>query len=313
MQRGDRFAKIKEEITIKKERDVIQWHPAFCSATELEFLENRKNLEFHREVNLSKKPLQMDLLIIKKLADISLINEIGHIFREHNIIEYKSPNDSMSIDDFYKTIAYACLYKATKGRQVDDIKAEEITISMFRERYPRELFQDIRTLGMVVELYQDGIYYIKGKVPFRTQIIVMNQLNQQKHESLRVLSQKLIEEDARNFLKKMEVLTEPGDRELIDSVLHVSVAANQEVYEKVKGGTIMYEAIKNLFKEEYEEIKAQTVKEAEEFKAQTVKEAEELKAQKMKEAEELKAQIIKEAEEEAKRIKEAACLFRDGK
>ena len=117
-----------------------------------------------------------------------------------------------------------------------------------------------------------------------------------------MLSQKLIEEDARNFLKKMEVLTEPGDRELIDSVLHVSVAANQEVYEKVKGGMIMYEAIKNLFKEEYEEIKAQTVKEAEE-----------LKAQKMKEAEELKAQIIKEAEEEAKRIKEAACLFRDGK
>ncbi|RGD63822.1 hypothetical protein DXA98_14275 [Lachnospiraceae bacterium OF09-6] len=73
---------------------------------------------------------------------------------------------------------------------------------MFRERYPRELFQDIRTLGMVVELYQDGIYYIKGKIPFQTQIIVTNQLNQQKHESLRVLSQKLIEEDARNFLKR---------------------------------------------------------------------------------------------------------------
>ena len=75
-----------------------------------------------------------------------------------------------------------------KQRKADDIKAEEITISMFWERYPRELFQDIRTLGMVVELYQDGIYYIKGKVPFRTQIIVTNQLNQQKHESLRVLS-----------------------------------------------------------------------------------------------------------------------------
>ena len=45
-----------------------------------------------------------------------------------------------------------------KQRKADDIKAEEITISMFWERYPRELFQDIRTLGMVVELYQDGIY-----------------------------------------------------------------------------------------------------------------------------------------------------------
>ena len=42
----------------------IQWHPAFCAAAELELRFNKDDLEFKREYNLSKKPLQMDLLII---------------------------------------------------------------------------------------------------------------------------------------------------------------------------------------------------------------------------------------------------------
>ena len=44
----------------------IQWHPAFCAAAELELRSNKGDLEFKREYNLSKKPLQMDLLIIEK-------------------------------------------------------------------------------------------------------------------------------------------------------------------------------------------------------------------------------------------------------
>lgn len=44
----------------------IQWHPAFCAAAELELRSNKGDLEFKREYNLSKKTLQMDLLIIEK-------------------------------------------------------------------------------------------------------------------------------------------------------------------------------------------------------------------------------------------------------
>lgn len=45
----------------------IQWHPGFYGAAELEFISNKGELEFQREFNLSKEPLRMDLLIIKKL------------------------------------------------------------------------------------------------------------------------------------------------------------------------------------------------------------------------------------------------------
>ena len=98
----------------------IQWHPAFCAAAELELLANRADLDFQREYNLSKKPLQIDLLVVEKLDDVSIQNEIGRIFRRYNVIEYKSPGDGMTIDDFFKTVGYACIYKGL-GETVDQI------------------------------------------------------------------------------------------------------------------------------------------------------------------------------------------------
>ena len=40
----------------------------------------------HEEYLLSKKPLQMDILIIKKLKDIQIRKDIGRILRHHNIL-----------------------------------------------------------------------------------------------------------------------------------------------------------------------------------------------------------------------------------
>lgn len=111
---------------------MIQWHPAFCAAAELELLANCEELDFHREYNLSKKPLQIDLLVVEKLDDVSIQNEIGWIFRRYNVIEYKSPGDGMTIDDFFKTIRYACIYKGL-GEMVDQIPVDQLTVSLFRE------------------------------------------------------------------------------------------------------------------------------------------------------------------------------------
>ena len=66
----------------------IQWHPGFYGAAELEFLSNKGDLEFQREYNLSKEPIRMDMLIIKKLADVRIKNELGHIFKKYNNIYY---------------------------------------------------------------------------------------------------------------------------------------------------------------------------------------------------------------------------------
>ncbi len=46
------------------------------------------------------EPLEIDLLVIKKEASVRIENEIGILFRGHNIMEYKSPDDALDIDAF---------------------------------------------------------------------------------------------------------------------------------------------------------------------------------------------------------------------
>ncbi len=127
---------------VSKQELKKQWHEGFYGAMELEFKDDASNLTFTREHYLSKEPLRMDLLVIKKEIDKPIVNEIGHIFRKHNVIEYKSPNDNLSIDDYVKTVGYACLYKSLADT-VDGIDLQDITLTLVRDRYPREMIKKL--------------------------------------------------------------------------------------------------------------------------------------------------------------------------
>lgn len=131
---------------MKNAPDKLQWHPAFCAAAGLEFHEDIERLELKLEYNLSKEPIRIDLLIIKEGSTGQIKNEIGHIMRMYNVIKYKSPEDALTIDDFYKTIGYACLYKGY-GEYVDAVPINELTISIFREARPEKIFLTLQKYG----------------------------------------------------------------------------------------------------------------------------------------------------------------------
>lgn len=98
-------------------KEIFQWHPAFYAAVQVELEEEKELLTFTNEYQLGTKPREVDVLIIKKEADTPLHKNIGKIFRKYNLIEYKSPTDYLSMDDFYKGLAYVCLYKSDTGEQ----------------------------------------------------------------------------------------------------------------------------------------------------------------------------------------------------
>lgn len=223
----------------------IQWHPAFVAAMGLELKQNRDDLIFEKEYNLNTKPLEIDLLVIKKTASVQIISEIGRLFKGHNIVEYKSPEDHLDIDAFYKTLAYGCLYKAY-GETVDAIKAEDITISILREAKPVELFRYFKEHGCSITETCRGIHYIEGTTWFPTQIIVTNELDQDSHEWLMALSGKLKKEDIRKLLGDRNSLTEKLDRDLADSVLEVSIGANKKIVDELIGEENMYDVLMEL-------------------------------------------------------------------
>ena len=232
------------------------WHPAFCGATEWELKDNRDDLEFDPEHQLSKEPLRMDMLVIKKDPKVSIKNEIGSIFKQHNVVEFKGIGDELSRDDYYKAIGYAALYKGL-GKHVNEIPAEEITLTLIREAHPRELFKMLEGYGVSASEKYKGIYYLTGNTVFDTQIIVTRELDGNKHASLKILSKNAQESDVRKFLEEAKLAKEPGDLQNIDAVLQVSVSANRELYEEVRRDEKMCQALKELMKDEIAEERAE--------------------------------------------------------
>ncbi len=234
----------------------IQWHPGFVAAIALEFAENRGDLIYEKEYNLNTKPLEIDLLVIKKNKGVILDNEIGKFFRGHNIMEYKSPNDYLNIDTFYKAGAYASLYKSY-GRMVDEIKAEDITVSIVRERKPEGLFRYFKEHGMTMANPHQGIYYVLDGVLFPTQIVVSKELKKENHIWLHALSEDMGRQDLRELLEKVSSIKGNYERELADSVLEVSIRANSGIAEKLRGDDNMCQALLELMEPEIMEIKRQ--------------------------------------------------------
>ena len=224
----------------------VQWHPGFVAAMNLELAKNRDDLIFVKEYNLNTKPLEIDLLVIKKDTDASIENEIGEIFKGHNILEYKSPQDHLDIDTFYKVGAYASLYKSY-GETVDAIKADDITVSLVRDAKPVELFKYFEAHQYSITCPCRGIYYIEGAVLFPTQIIVTRELESDAHIWLKALSDRIEKQDMEELLKRISLLTEQGDREMADSVLEVSAQVNWQKFYELRGDGSMSEALLEMF------------------------------------------------------------------
>ena len=228
-----------------KETGTIYWHPAFYAGIQIELLDDADNLEFESEHLLSKKPMQIDILIIKKESDRPVKKNIGRFFRKRNIVEYKSPDDSLSVDDFYKVYGYTCFYKSDTAA-VNEIPLEELTITLVSEGYPRELIRHLREVrGYEVENTEDGIYSVTGdKIPI--QILVTRQLSRKENLWLRSLTNKL---DTRENAKQLvEDYVEHKKNKLHKAVIETIMRANQKLFEEVNGmSDIFMEIVQEKF------------------------------------------------------------------
>ena len=229
-----------------------KWHPAFCNIIELELMENAEGLTYDSEHNLSREPLKIDLLVIKKKQNEVIKNEIGKIFLGHNIMEYKSPDDSMNIDTFYKVLSYACLYKADTGA-ADEILDTDITISLIRERKPIKLLKQLKEKYRV-EQEGKGIYRVYGML-FPMQIIVTRELERSQHIWLKSLTLNMDITQAEELLESYDRLKEDF-RIKAGVVVNLVSDINNEVFEEiVNGGERMSEALKRMVMPEYGELK----------------------------------------------------------
>lgn len=239
-------------ITLEIE-DKIQWHPAFCSAMELELREYKKYLRYEREHNLGKMPLKIDFLVIRKNPSVTIKNDIGDFFLGNNIFEYKSPGDDMNIGTFYKALSYACLYKSEAGN-VSEILNMDITVSLVREQKPVILLEQLAEKYEVIKK-SDGIYRISGLL-FPIQILATGELDPKTHVWVTSLTRTIDRIRTQRLLNSCSKLEDDEDRRNADSVVNVTSEANIELFKRmIQEGDQMCEELKELLAPEIMEFK----------------------------------------------------------
>ena len=237
---------------MEEKKKLLQWHPAFYAGLQIDFADEAQYLEFENEHMLGSKPMQIDVLIIKKDPAKRLKKNIGRIFCTYNIVEYKSPEDSLTIDDFYKVLGYACFYKADT-KKVDEIKAGDITVSFVCSHFPEKLFRHLEKIQTYQkEQVSAGIYYIRGAM-FPVQVVVTKRLPEAENLWLRNLTNDLGGDE--KAWELLGVYKKHQTEKLYQSVMDVIVRANEERFQ-VSG---MCEALEELMKDRIEELEEQAV------------------------------------------------------
>ena len=232
--------------------DKIQWHPAFDAALQIELEAEAEYLEFEPEHLLSKKPMQIDVLV-KNEKDVKIQKNIGRIFRQYNIIEYKSPDDRLNIDDFYKIYGYACLYKSETGA-IDEIPATELTITFVCYNYPLKMLQRLEhDKKLIIENIENGIYYLIGdSIPI--QLIIIPKLSKESNYWLNNLRNDLKSGgEIRNFI---EQYGKKKNSKLYQALADTIMRAN---WKELKEERKMCEALRELFADDLRESREEGV------------------------------------------------------
>ncbi|MCL2191471.1 MAG: hypothetical protein FWB79_05740 [Treponema sp.] len=220
--------------------EAIPWHPAFVEAIRLELGEYADDLEFLAEHQLTREPLRIDVVIIKKKREVTLKKNIASIFRGVNVVEYKSPDDYVSVRDFYKVYGYACIYVSLEK----DADVTDTTLTFVESHYPRELVAHLReTRGYAVEEKRPGIYTVIGDI-LPIQIIDSRKLGEDENLWLRGLDNRL---DAGNWRRVTTEISRLGKPRRVGAYLDAVMRANKK---KLREAFNMSDALMRMLEEE---------------------------------------------------------------
>ena len=92
-------------------------------------------------------------------------------------------------------------------------------------------------------------------MPFSTRVVVTQELEPGEHRSLRILSNHAKKEDIEEFLRNVEEMNTPRDRQNVEAVLQVSVRANDELYREIRRDANMCDALRELMKDDLEDAR----------------------------------------------------------
>ena len=227
----------------------VRYHYGFYSAMKVEYDLLQAEVKYEQEIQLGEDPVRLDFLIMK--TDRKLKDPIGEYFRKVNLFEYKSPEDELSIDEFYKAQGYALIYKGY-DRKVDELPIEELTLTLVRHVCPRKLLKALRKSGYKIEESHRGIYRIEGKISIPVQIVVSSRLEEGEYEGLKLLAKGCTKEAVLKYAEKAIASGDANVKQNAGTVIEICLNINKKLDEEIKEDEAMHKTIREIFKEDFD-------------------------------------------------------------
>ena len=156
--------------------------------------------------------MRVDFPILKTADAGEMKSSFGKLLRKYAILEYKGYGDYLSIDDFYKGLAYAYLYKSegTAGSKsgADEIQLDELVLMFVCFSYPLKLMRYLKKQYPITER-ESGIYEI-GHGGLEVILMVQKRLEGDAYLWLKNLSACVAREDFEQMAE--QVFENPSDR-----------------------------------------------------------------------------------------------------
>ena len=196
-----------------------------------------------------------DFIVVKEDSIVDLGLEVFSFFRKYNIIEFKSPDDELSIFVLWKVMAYAGFFIYR-----DRLPDNEITLTLVRAAKPVKLLKDLEDRGAkvidgAVDGPAKGIYTIENwDNHFPIQIIISTELEGDEYAFFRTISKKPADDDIKLIVEMADKETDPVIRQFLKEYLDKLSDLNKEIVGNVKRrDSKMRNAWMNIFEPEINE------------------------------------------------------------
>ena len=252
---------------VAQEKGLTRVHYGFYAAMKVEYDIIHANVTYEQEIQLGEDPIRLDFLIIKKDPDVVLTDPIGKFFKSVNIFEYKSPEDGLSIDDFYKAVGYAFIYKGY-DRKVDELPIENMTLTLVRHAYPRELIKTLKRSGFAVKEKYPGIYRIDG-IKLDIQLVVSSRLPKGDYEGLQLLVKGCKKDDVINYVLKASASNDENVKVNAGTVIGICLDVNDKLDNELNNlkeeatmtGAEVIDLVENIYKKFLDAAKSRGIPE----------------------------------------------------
>lgn len=223
-----------------------QWHIPFYCSYEIDFRRFKNILQIDTGYILEQSS-EIDILTVKKKKDAKIDNGIGLLYREHNIIEYKSPDNRIDMSAWLQVMGYAFLYM-----RLENIKSiKDILVSLMGYNYPRKLIKELEALGYTMKHVEKGILFLENPQNIDIQIVIIREIEDEKYPWMSLIKKRISEEringicNQLNYIESDEILNAKA-REVTDLVIRRLIINGQ------REEMIKMNETKNLFKAEFE-------------------------------------------------------------